>query len=59
VDRRRHATAVAARLSFKGEFSPQLAVQLKKAGTSKQAQKTYKIATEGVKAVEAMLRGDS
>lgn len=38
---------------------PQLAVQLKKSGTSKQARKTYKITTEGVKSAEAMIRGDS
>jgi hypothetical protein len=38
---------------------PQLAVQLKKSGTSKQARKTYKITTEGVKVAEAMIRGDS
>jgi hypothetical protein len=37
---------------------PQLAVQLRKAGTTKQARKTYKITTEGIKYVEAMLKGE-
>jgi len=37
---------------------PQLAVQLRKAGTTKQARKTYKITTEGIKYVETMLRGE-
>jgi hypothetical protein len=36
---------------------PQLAVQLKKAGTTKQARKTYKITTEGIRMVEGMLDG--
>ena len=38
---------------------PQLAVQLRKSGTSKQARKTYRITTEGVKAAEIMIRGES
>lgn len=35
--------------------SPQLVVQTKKSGTTKQARKRYKLTTEGKKAVEAML----
>jgi hypothetical protein len=36
---------------------PQLAVQLKKAGTTRQARKTYKVTTEGIRVVEGMLNG--
>lgn len=36
---------------------PALALQLKKAGKSRQARKTYKITVAGVKAVEAMIGG--
>lgn len=36
---------------------PALVLQLKKAGKSRQARKTYKVTVAGVKAVEAMLRG--
>jgi hypothetical protein len=36
---------------------PQLAVQLKKSGTTKQARKTYKVTTEGIRMVEGMLDG--
>jgi hypothetical protein len=37
---------------------PQLAVQLKKSGTTRQARKTYKITTEGVRVAEAMISGE-
>lgn len=36
---------------------PALAIQLAKAGSSRQARKTYKITTSGVDAVKAMLNG--
>jgi len=36
---------------------PQLVVQLKKSGTSKQARKTYKLTTAGKGAVEGMIAG--
>jgi hypothetical protein len=36
---------------------PALALQLKKSGKTKQARKTYKITTAGVKSVEAMING--
>lgn len=36
---------------------PQLILQLKKSGTSKQARKLYKVSHEGVKKVEEMIRG--
>lgn len=36
---------------------PALCLQLKKAGTSRQARKTYKITVAGIKAVEAMIGG--
>ena len=39
--------------SLKGQ-SPALALQLKKAGTSQQARKTYKITVAGIKQIEAM-----
>jgi hypothetical protein len=35
---------------------PALALQLKKAGTSQQARKTYKLTVAGIKAVEVMIR---
>jgi hypothetical protein len=37
---------------------PQLVVQLKKSGTSKQARKTYKLTTAGKAAVEAMITAE-
>lgn len=36
---------------------PALALQLKKAGKSRQARKTFKVTVAGIKAVEAMIRG--
>jgi hypothetical protein len=36
---------------------PQLMLQLKKSGTSRQARKLYKVSHEGVKRVEAMVNG--
>jgi hypothetical protein len=42
--------------ALKGQ-KPALALQLKKAGKSRQARKTYKVTVAGIKAVEAMLRG--
>lgn len=36
---------------------PALALQLKKAGKSRQARKTYKVTVAGIKAVEAMISG--
>ena len=36
---------------------PALALQLKKAGKSRQARKTYKVTVAGIKAVEAMIGG--
>lgn len=42
--------------SLKGQ-KPALALQLKKSGKTRQARKTYKITTAGVKQVEAMIRG--
>ena len=38
---------------------PQLIVQLRKSGTSKQARKTFKVTTEGKKYVEQLLRSGS
>jgi hypothetical protein len=43
-------------LSALGNRSPKLAIQLKKAGTSKQARKTYKLTAAGKIAVEGMIR---
>lgn len=37
---------------------PQLAVQLRKSGTSKQARKTYKLTHAGTKAVESMISSE-
>ncbi|MBI3185574.1 MAG: hypothetical protein HYZ28_25835 [Myxococcales bacterium] len=37
--------------------SPRLVLQIKKAGRSKQARKTYKITREGLRRVETMLTG--
>lgn len=39
-----------------GTKHPKLAIQLKKAGTSKQARKTYKLTAAGKAAVEGMIR---
>jgi hypothetical protein len=36
---------------------PALILQLKKSGTSRQARKTYKLTTEGVRRIQTMLRG--
>lgn len=38
---------------------PALILQLKKAGTSRQARKTYKLTQEGIKRVQAMMQGRS
>jgi hypothetical protein len=38
---------------------PQLALQLRKSGTTQQARKTYMVTAAGTKAVETMLEGDS
>jgi hypothetical protein len=38
---------------------PQLMIQLKKEGSTQQAKKKYRVTIEGVKAVEALIRGDS
>lgn len=35
--------------------TPRLAMQLRKSGSSKQARKTYKLTTEGIRAVERMI----
>jgi len=43
-------------LSALGNRNPKLAIQLKKAGTSKQARKTYKLTAAGKIAVEGMIR---
>jgi hypothetical protein len=45
--------------AFAGLMSqkPQLAIQLRKAGTSKQARKKYKLTTEGIKKVQRMIAG--
>ena len=37
---------------------PALAIQLKKSGSSRQARKKYKVTEAGIKAVEALLRGE-
>lgn len=37
------------------EAKPALILQLKKAGTSRQARKTYKVSHEGIRSVEAMI----
>jgi hypothetical protein len=37
---------------------PALVLQLRKAGNSKQARKTYKLTGEGIKTVERLIRGD-
>lgn len=39
--------------------SPRWAIQTKKAGTSKQARKKYRITTEGIKRVRAMINGQA
>lgn len=41
------------------DSKPQYIIQLKKAGNSKQARKTYKVTTEGYKKVGRMLRGEA
>lgn len=38
---------------------PQLVVQLRKSGSTKQARKTYKLTSAGVEAVKRMLRGEN
>ena len=38
---------------------PQLVIQLKKTGTSRQARKTYRLTTEGTRRVEAMVSGEA
>jgi len=45
--------------AFAGLISqkPQLAIQLRKAGTSKQARKKYKLTIEGIKKVQQMIAG--
>jgi len=42
--------------SLKGQ-KPALVLQLRKAGTSRQARKTYKVTNAGVESVKGMLRG--
>ena len=39
------------------DTKPALALQLKKSGTTRQARKTYKITTAGIRAVETMMNG--
>jgi len=46
-------------LSALKEERPALILQLKKAGTSKQARKTYKLTQEGLRRVQGMLQGES
>jgi len=41
------------------ETRPQLVVQTRKQGTTRQARKRYKVTVEGMRRVEGMLRGDS
>ena len=46
-------------LSALKDERPALALQLKKSGTSQQARKTYKLTQEGVRRVQAMIRGEA
>lgn len=51
-----HKINIARGMSALQERDPALAIQLRKAGTSKQARKTYKVTDEGVAAVRTAIR---
>jgi hypothetical protein len=46
-------------LSYLIDQRPQLVIQVRKAGTSQQARKKYRLTTAGFETVERMLRGDT
>jgi hypothetical protein len=54
-----HIGNITAALDALIAMKPQLALQLRKAGNTRQARKTYKLSTAGVDAVKKMLRGEA